>query len=115
MEVIKTLKPGAPGTQRLQRRFGDRLVAVRYRRHPASGRMQTTVELIIEERRARIDLDNHDPLFPIKIGWDEKALQQQVKRAGGRWDSERKAWWLVASQVEALKLMDRLDRPDKKV
>lgn len=50
MDVIKTLKPGAPGTQRLQRRFGDRLVAVRYRRHPASGRMQTTVELIIEER-----------------------------------------------------------------
>ncbi|HEY9035661.1 MAG TPA: hypothetical protein VIM96_03015 [Pseudomonadales bacterium] len=113
--MIKTLKPGAPGTQRLQRRFGDRLVAVRYRKHPASGRMQTTVELIIEERRPRINLNHNDPLLPIKVEWDETALQQKIKQAGGRWDKERKAWWLPASQAETLQLMDRLDAANKKV
>lgn len=46
MRVGSTLKPGAPGTRKLTQRYGDRLVAVRYRYDKPSQRRYTTVELI---------------------------------------------------------------------
>ncbi len=32
MEVIRTIKPGMPGTRRFQQHWGENLIAVRYRR-----------------------------------------------------------------------------------
>ena len=38
MDVIETIPPGQPGTQRAQRKYGERLVLVRYRHGAAHQR-----------------------------------------------------------------------------
>jgi hypothetical protein len=48
-----------------------------------------------------------DPLA-VKIDYEEKDLQKQVKEAGGKWDKKKKAWILPPSQVEILGLQDRV-------
>ncbi len=49
MRIRLSLKPGQKGTKRLQDRYGDRLVCVRYRYDEESGKRFKTVELIVEE------------------------------------------------------------------
>lgn len=49
MDVIKTLRPGDSGTKKLTRRYGERLVCVRYRKDQNSNRRYTTIELIVDE------------------------------------------------------------------
>ena len=44
----------------------------------------------------------------VKIDYEEKDLQKQVKEAGGKWDKKKKAWILPPSQVEILGLRDRV-------
>ena len=44
----------------------------------------------------------------VKIDYEEKDLQKQVKEAGGKWDKKKKAWILPPSQVEKLGLRDRV-------
>ncbi len=47
-------------------------------------------------------------LLAVKIDYEEKDLQKQVKEAGGKWDKGKKAWTLPTSQVEKLGLRDRV-------
>lgn len=48
-QVLKTLKPGKAGTEKLVERFGERLVAVRYRGNKARRVRSTTVEIVVDE------------------------------------------------------------------
>lgn len=50
MSNVVTLRPGARGTIRLVRQYGEKLICVRYRYNPKSNRRIKTVELIIDER-----------------------------------------------------------------
>jgi hypothetical protein len=55
--VIKRLAPGAPGTRRLQDRYCDALVCVRYR-ETADGRARfTSVELVVKPRSPAVAED----------------------------------------------------------
>ncbi len=47
--VLKTLKPGQAGTKRFVKRFGGRLVAVRYRGNPKRRVRSTTIEIVVDE------------------------------------------------------------------
>jgi hypothetical protein len=47
-------------------------------------------------------------LLAVKIDFEEKDLQKQVKEAGGKWDKKKKAWILPPSQIEKLGLQDRV-------
>ncbi|MGB3623242.1 hypothetical protein FT643_00585 [Ketobacter sp. MCCC 1A13808] len=49
MDVIKTLRPGDSGTKKLTKRYGDKLVCVRYRKDQVTQRRYTTIELIVDE------------------------------------------------------------------
>lgn len=49
MKVLKTLKPGSPGTQKWARKFGKRLIRVRYRGDARRRVRLTTVEVVVEE------------------------------------------------------------------
>jgi hypothetical protein len=49
MRVLKTLKPGAPGTRKWVRKFGKRLICVRYRGDARRRVRLTTVEVVVEE------------------------------------------------------------------
>jgi hypothetical protein len=49
MDVIKTLRPGDSGTKKLTKRYGEKLICVRYRKDQATQRRFTTIELIVDE------------------------------------------------------------------
>ncbi len=115
MEVTKTLQPGAKGTSRLLRKYGDRLVCVRYRHDSQRKKNLTTIELIIDERDA---LGGYSPMnprepsakqqVPILVNYLESELRVEVKEAGGVWDPKAKAWLLPYGQVKALGLEQRI-------
>jgi hypothetical protein len=112
MEVEKTLRPGMDGTKRFVERFGNQLVCVRQRIDRAGGVRYTTVELVVDHRPASPRLDpavTRRPvdLVPLRITFKEQELRQQVRAAGGRWDAERRVWWLAADLVHQLQLEDR--------
>jgi len=50
MRVIKTMRPGARGTARFMRRYGERPCAVRYRESASGKHVVTTIEIIADER-----------------------------------------------------------------
>jgi hypothetical protein len=112
MEVEKTLKPGMDGTKRFVERFGNRLVCVRQRIDRAASMRYTTVELVIDQRTIALRLAGAvtpEPAeqVPVRIALKEKALREQVRAAGGRWDSARRVWWLAPDIVHRLRLTDR--------
>ena len=47
--VLKSLKPGAPGTKQWLKEYGRRLVRVRYRGNPNRRVRSTTVEIVVDE------------------------------------------------------------------
>ena len=62
-----TLAPGQNGTKKLARRFGQRLICVRYRYDDATKRRFKTVELVVDEipwERSR----RPDPPVRIRVG-----------------------------------------------
>ncbi len=95
MQVIKTLNPGMPGTDKWHPLYGDPLVSVRYRKDPVTGRTVTTVERVVEQHYSfgkDRRIKEGDKL--IYIGYDEEALRCEVKAAGGVWVPERRLWRL---------------------
>jgi len=109
-EIKATLQPGQNGTKALLRKYGDRLVCVRYRYDKAKLKRYTTVELIVEENDwfpGKVSLATPQVVL-IRVGYDEKALREQVKAAGGRWKSAEKAWELPYQAVVALGLKPRI-------
>lgn len=110
--VVKTLWPPQPGTRRLQQRYGETLVCVRYR-HDATGlRRYTTVEIVVDE--APVTGRHVDQRwFPVRIAFHEESLRANAKRHGARWDQATRLWHLKGAAVKKLKLEGRV-RPKKK-
>lgn len=104
MRTRLTLRPGQRGTKRLTRRFGDRLVAVRYRYDAERRRRLKTVEWIVDE-------SSWEPpasaLVAVRVRLDEPVLPGRVKEAGGRWDPRRKVWERPYGAVRALALEEK--------
>jgi uncharacterized membrane protein YkgB len=44
----------------------------------------------------------------LRIGYDEKALRETVRRQGGRWRPEEKAWSSTYGVAKELGLVDRI-------
>lgn len=123
MDVVKTLRPGQPGTKRLKERYGDRLIAVRYRLDRLTGTHYTTVELVVEQKYV-LHRSNDLPSSPatppaspspaaktaLRILRHEHELQRQVRQAGGQWDPRNQVWLIEAEAVERLGLQERIIR-----
>ena len=110
MRTLLHLKPGQKGTKQLLAPYGDRLVCVRYRYDAQRKKRFKTVELIVAERAWEPPAPRFAPdaLVGVRVGLAERELQQQVKRAGGRWNRRRQVWELRYEQVIALKLEARI-------
>ena len=115
MRARSKLRPGQPGTRKLVRQYGDRLVCVRYRYDVLKRRRYTTAEIIVDE-------SERDPLpsatarrqrMPVYIGVRETSLREKVKAAGGRWDPDKRVWHLPMEQVLQLGLTGRVTTPDQ--
>ncbi len=123
MDVIKTYKPGEHDTLKYQKRFGDRLVVVRYRRDSAKSKIYTTVELIVDERAETFDYTEHQPdqnrihhqppnqfqsMVAVRINYQEIELRAQIKGSGARWDQQAKVWRMPHDKAIAHGLSDRI-------
>lgn len=113
MEVEKTLRPGADGTIKYVRRFGDRLVCVRHRIDRQANKRFTTVELILDERprvsqSERVPRADNLEICHLRILRHETALIALARQAGGRWQPETGTWELRGMDVEKFCLWDRV-------
>jgi hypothetical protein len=109
MEIRATLLPGQKGTRQLLKTYGDQLVCVRYRYDKARQKRLKTVELIVDEQDwVPGVLIRPERRVHVRVGYGENELRAAVKRAGGYWDAERKAWLLAFSEVVALGLEARV-------
>jgi len=116
MLIKATLKPGQNGTKKLEQKYGDRLVCVRYRYDPASTRPYTTVELIEDDapRPVAPVADAADSLPPdtqrlgVRVEYWENELREQVKAVGGIWRPRQKLWEMRYVDVVALGLESRV-------
>ncbi|HQE93531.1 MAG TPA: hypothetical protein PLH19_11865 [Anaerolineae bacterium] len=109
MRTRLKLQPGMRGTKKLVEKYGDRLVCVRYRYDAALGKRYKTVELI-EEEAAWLPQAEIAPetLLAVRVEYAETELRQQVKAAGGWWNSAQKVWELRYDQVVRLGLAERI-------
>lgn len=52
----------------------------------------TTVEIIVDRRSRTKPLFLDADLVAVAVAYEEKALREKLKAAGGRWDPEEKFW-----------------------
>jgi hypothetical protein len=105
--VVKTLRPGLPGTRKWQRQYGDQLVCVRYRHDDRKLYRLTTVELVVDQAPIHPKAFNQAS-FGIQVDRDERHLIATLRAAGARWDPALKAWWLRGDRIRQLRLVDRI-------
>lgn len=118
MDVFKTFKPNEAGTKRFVKQYGDKLVAVRYRKGTKPNNIYTTVEIIVDTKSYEPGI-SHTPVqsaksieqVPLSIGYEEVDLRQILKSAGARWDAKERRWYLSYKKVCDLKLKDRILKP----
>ncbi|MCM2315884.1 MAG: hypothetical protein NDJ92_12125 [Thermoanaerobaculia bacterium] len=104
------LRPGAPGTKRFAEKYGDALVAVRYRYDEKSLRRYTTVELVVEESKWIPErcISDPDRQVGLRIGYEETALRARIRGVQARWDPVAKLWWMTLAQATQLNLEERI-------
>lgn len=106
-----TLKPGENGTKKLLRKYGPRLLAVRYRYDMAAQRRFKTVELIEEELpwdATIADRRSADTPVFVRIAYDEADLRGHAKALGAQWQKERKLWQMTLAAARSLGLEARV-------
>ncbi len=106
METRVTLRPGEKGTKALVTEYGHRLIYVRYRYDAAARMRYKTVELVVEQvpwepREFAADpggrLARPPSLVGVRVAYEDRALQQQIRQAGGRWVTIREMNELAAT------------------
>lgn len=114
METRLTLRPGQAGTKKLARRYGERLVYVRYRYDEKAERRLKTVELIVESvpgrparRRSR---RQDDEIVAVRIDYGEHELRSRAKQLGAVWRPAQKLWEMHWLHAKRLGIADRVER-----
>ncbi len=107
---MRKLKPGQPGTKKLVKQYGERLVCVRYRYDREQEVRTKTVELVVEQG----PWQPPDRITRVRIQYGEVALGKKVRAAGGFWNREHQVWELAYKEVARLDLIDRIVENDGK-
>jgi hypothetical protein len=114
MEIKATFLPGQNGTKELQRKYGDKLVCVRYRYDQLRQKRVKTIELIVDEKDwIPKEFIASDKKVQLRIDYKEEELRNKVKTAGGYWDPETKAWQLTYKKAMELGLKNRIQQEEK--
>lgn len=106
MKARVKLKPGQGGTKKLMEQYGDALLCVRYRYDVERRKQLKTVEIVVSEKDWEPPPARYSDgtLVPLRIGMTEKALQNQAKALGGRWDREQRVWLIPYGCIAGTKL-----------
>ncbi len=124
MVTKTTLRPGQKGTKRLAKKYGDRLVCVRYEYDEQTGRRFTTVELIEEgtdrqpdllvvKRQAPQAAAPVPPQLGIRVEYWETDVREKVKAAGDIWRPRQKVWEMRYKDVVALGFESKVVADDR--
>ena len=93
MKSYAHLKPGQKGTRRLMEKYGDSLLCVRYRYDEKRGLRLKTVEIIVEAKPGTLSFRyRYTDIVAVMVPYNAKALREQLKAVGGRWNPEEKLW-----------------------
>jgi hypothetical protein len=101
MKTRLILKPGQKGTKRLVEKYGDDLLCVRFRYDAALRQRLKTIELIVE----RTDWTPPPPKYSVdtvvalQIEAYDMKMRAQAKTAGGRWNPEKKLWFVKYGEI----------------
>jgi hypothetical protein len=94
--------------------YGERLISVRYRYDAGKKKRYKTVEIVVEEKEwspvekpQKPTWDSTDRLG-IRVGIEEKEMQEKVKQSGGIWRPRQKLWELPYAEILALGLEGRI-------
>ncbi len=106
----RTLLPGQPGTKKYYKKYGDKLVCVRYKYDIYRNEKVKTIELIVDRQDWLPNVRKCPPnkIVNIKINYGEIELARKVKNLGGNWNRGKKLWQIPYRQVQILKLQDRI-------
>ncbi len=109
-----TRRPGASGTKKLVREYGERLVAVRYRYDEERGERMKTVELAVETvpwrqngQPGRSESEKH---VCVRLRPGEDLLRRALLLAQCRYDAETGTWSVSKEIARSLGLADRTER-----
>ncbi|HQQ75851.1 MAG TPA: hypothetical protein PLB01_00730 [Thermoanaerobaculia bacterium] len=108
--VGSTMRPGDPGTAKLTRDWGERLVSVRYRYAADPPMRFTTIEIVVDAAPWK-----PSPARPVLVevrSW-ESALRKRIVEAGGQWDARAGRWRIRYDKVLALDLGARVQLTKK--
>ncbi|TVZ37852.1 hypothetical protein P886_2198 [Alteromonadaceae bacterium 2753L.S.0a.02] len=95
MEVVKTLQLGANGTRRLQQKWQEKLIALRYSKDRSTNTRYTRLEIVLGQHDAkpihhksvqRFDFD----AIKVRLNSPKAELRENVKRIDSRWSEESK-------------------------
>lgn len=118
--LVKAIrKPGEPGTHNLLKRFGQRLICVRYRYDAAARKRYKTAEIIVAEeewtpstavaaQQTSAPPASDSLRLAVRIAFQERELRQKVSAAGGTWSQRERLWRVQPDVVERLGLQDRV-------
>jgi hypothetical protein len=111
-----TLRPGQKGTKGLAKKYGDRLVCVRYKYDENTQRRYTTVELIEDEidwNPTPTPPNTRETISPerrlgVRVEYWESDIREKVKATGAIWRPRHKLWEMRYEDVVALGLEERV-------
>ena len=107
---VKKVLPGQRGTRGLLKKYGNRLVCVRYRYDEKRQIKVKSVELVVEEQPWRRN-QNRIPankIVLIRVAYGEIHIGRLVRNAGGIWNRSRRLWELPYGEARALGLEERI-------
>jgi hypothetical protein len=83
---------------------------VRYRYDPERKKRLKTAEILVAERDWEPPPARFAPaeIVGVRVALDEVAIRDRVKRAGGRWNAERRVWQLRYDCAASLGLVKRI-------
>ncbi|MDD2541705.1 MAG: hypothetical protein PHH28_11770 [Desulfuromonadaceae bacterium] len=106
MKTRAIVKPGQNGTKKFVEKYGDTLVCVRYRYDAEKRKQYKTIEIIVSESdwTPPPSRFSDSTLISLKIGIKDTSAQAQVRAVGGRWDREKKFWYVPYGCIAGTKL-----------
>lgn len=108
MKAYAHLKPGQKGTMRLQEKYGDSLLCVRYRFDEIRQVKLKTVEIIVEERALHTPRYKDYEVVQVTVAFEEDELRQQLRKMHARWDPQVKSWFVPYGLIRGTLLESRI-------
>lgn len=110
MITKKILYAGQPGTKKWIKKYGPKLIAVRYKYDHNNCKKMITVELEADLQDWNRDMQRipNNKKVKLKINYGEIDLGIKVKSFGGVWNKKEGVWECKYETVKALGLTNRI-------